>query len=100
MTTSLSKIWENTDGSDEQYRFTSAIYLISVMSQCYSFITDWVISSPGNGKEVVDGLNAIDKRYLYIYQLMSNGQLPGSKIIDYHIQMHINNQNNDLSLTR
>ena len=69
LTTSLSKIWENTDGCAEQYRCASALYLMSVISQTYSIIIDRGISAPGNGKEVVDGLNAVDKRY--IYQLMS-----------------------------
>ena len=41
---------------------------MSVMSQTYSIIIDRGISAPGHGKEVVDGLNAVDKRY--IYQLM------------------------------
>ena len=39
---------------------------MSVISQCYSIIIDQGISVPGNGKEVVDGLNAVDKRYIYI----------------------------------
>ena len=47
---------------------------MSVMLQCYSFIIDSGIGAPGHEKEVVNGLNAIDKRY--IYQLMSNVQLP------------------------
>ena len=34
MTTSLSKIWENTDGCAEQYICASALYLMSVMLQC------------------------------------------------------------------
>ena len=38
------------------------------------------ISAPGHVKEVVDGLNAIDKRY--IYQLMPNVQLPESNRFD------------------
>ena len=38
---------------------------MSVMSQCYSVIIDRGISAPGYGKEVVDGINAIDKRYIY-----------------------------------
>ena len=37
-----------------------------VMSQCYSVIINRVISVPRHGKEVVDGLNDIDKRYIYI----------------------------------
>ena len=74
----MSAIWESTDGCDEQYRCASALYLMSVMSQCYSVIINWGISAPGHGKEVVDGLNAIHKHY--IYQLMSNVKLSGSKI--------------------
>ena len=35
---------------------------------------------------MVDGLNAVDKRY--IYQLMSNVQLPGSVRFDSHIKIH------------
>ena len=69
LTTSLSIIWENTDGCAEQYRCASVLHLMSVMSQNYSSIIDRGISAPGHGKEVVDGINAIDKRY--IYQLMS-----------------------------
>ena len=44
------------------------------------------ISAPGHRKEVVDGLNAVDK--WYIYQLISKVQLPGSVIFDLHIKMH------------
>ena len=62
---SLSAIWENTDGCPEQYICASALYRMSVMSQCYSVIIYHGISAPGNGKEVVDGLNSIDKRYIY-----------------------------------
>ena len=64
MTTSLSTIWENTDGCAKKYICDSALYLMSVMYQCYSIIIDRGISEPGNGKEVVDGLSAVDKRYI------------------------------------
>ena len=73
LTSKLSKIWENTDGFTEQYRCASAIYLMSVCSKSHSIIIDWGISAPGHGKEVVDGLNSIDK--CYMYQLISNVQL-------------------------
>ena len=56
------------------------------MSQCYSIVTDQGISAPGHGKEVVYGLNAVDK--CYIYQLMSIVPLPGSNMVDSHMQMH------------
>ena len=65
LTTPLSTIWENTDYCAEQNRCASALYLLSVMSQTYSIIISRGISAPGNGKEVVDGLNAVDERYIY-----------------------------------
>ena len=98
LTTSLSTIWENTDGCAEQYRCASALYLMSVMSQTYSIIIDRGISAPGHGKEVVDGLNAVDKRY--IYQLMSKVQLPGSVRFDSQIKIHTGTEKKDVSLAR
>ena len=53
---------------------------MSVMSQCYYIIIYRGISAPGHVKEVVNGLNAVDK--CYIYQLISTFQLPGSNIFD------------------
>ena len=68
------------------------------MSQCYSIIIERGISSPGHGKEVVDGLDSDDKSY--IYQLISTVQLTGSNRFDSQIQMHTSNQNNDVSLAK
>ena len=68
------------------------------MSQCYSVIVDSGISAPVHDKEVDDGLNAIDKRY--IYPLMYNVQLPRSKIFDSHILMYYCTQNNDFSMDK
>ena len=48
---------------------------MSVLSKRHSIIIGRGISAPANGKDVIDGLNAIDKRYMY--QLMSTVQLPG-----------------------
>ena len=39
---------------------------MSVMSQCYSVIIDRGMREPGNGKEVLDGINQIDNIYIYI----------------------------------
>ena len=71
---------------------------MSVMSKYYSVIIDCGISAIGHGKEVVDGINTTDNRY--IYQLISNIQLPGSKIFDSQIPMHYFTQNNDVSLDK
>ena len=62
------------------------------MSKCYSVIIDHSISATGNGKDVVDGINAIDKRYMY--QLISNVQLPGSIKFNSQIIMHSSTQKN------
>ena len=64
--------------------------------QCYLVIIDRCISSPGHGKDVVDGLNVVYK--CYIYQLMSNVQLNGSKIFDSQMQMRTGNHKYDASL--
>ena len=53
---------------------------MSVFSQCHSIIIDRSISATIHGKEVVNGLNVIDKRYMY--QLVSNVQLTGSRTFD------------------
>ena len=98
MTSELITIWENTDGCVEQYICASSLYIMSVMSQCYSIIIDRGISAPGHGKEVVDGLNSIEKRY--IHQWMSNIQLPGSRTFDSQILIHPCRENNDVSLTK
>ena len=86
MMSALSTIWENTNGCTEQYICATALYLMSVLSQRHSIIFDQVISAPGHGKELIDDLNATEKRYMY--QFMSTVQLPGSKIIEKHILMH------------
>ena len=71
---------------------------MSVMSQFYSIIIDRGISAPGHGKEVVDGLITVDKRY--IYQLMSNVKLPGSVKFDSQIKMHTGTEKEDVSLAK
>ena len=70
---------------------------MSVMSQTYSIIVDRGISASGHRKEVVDGLNDVDKRY--IYKLMSKVQLPGSVRFDLQIKIHTVTEKKDVSLT-
>ena len=61
-------------------------FLKITMSQCYYIIIDRGTSTPGHEKEVVEGLNDFDKRY--IYKLMYKFQLPGSVRFDSQIKMH------------
>ena len=62
---------------------------MSVMSQCHSVIIYWGISEPGHGKEVVNGLNTVDK--CYIYKLISNVKLTVSNRFDSQMKMHTGN---------
>ena len=71
---------------------------MSVLSQCYSIIIDRGISAPGHGNYVANGLNAIDK--CYVYQLMYNVQLKVSKTLYSQILMHYFTQKNDVSLDK
>ena len=71
---------------------------MSVMSKCYSIIIDRGINAPGHGKEVVDGLNDVDKRY--IYQFIPKVQLPGSFIFDSQIKMHTVTEKKAVSLSK
>ena len=59
---------------------------------------DQGISEPEHGKEVVDGINAIDKRFMH--QLMSTVQLPGSKRFDKQILINYCKQKKDVSLAK
>ena len=94
----LCTIQGNTDGCAEQYICATALYLMSVLSQRHSIIFARVISAPVHVKEIVDSINAIYKRYMY--QLMSNVQLPGSNVFDSHILMHSCTQKQDVSLAK
>ena len=85
MSNMLITIRENTDGCAEHYRRATAFNLFSMLLQEYSIIIDHGISVLGHGREVVDDLNAIEKRF--ILQLMSTVQLPSGK--RYHKQMVI-----------
>ena len=71
---------------------------MSVISQCNSVIIYRGISAPVHGKEVVDGLDTIDKHY--IYQFISNVQLPGSKTFDSQILIHSSTQDNYVSMAK
>ena len=60
----MSKVWETTYVCANQYRYALDIYLTTVLSSSYVIITDRAIYAPGHGNNVVDGHNAMEKRYL------------------------------------
>ena len=69
-----STLWEATNGCAESYRCATAIYLLSVVAHALNINIDRAIGAPGHGKDVVDGLNAVDKSYLT--NLMNIIQIP------------------------
>ena len=61
--------WEETDGCAKQYRCATAMYLLSLISVRFNIVIDRAVGAPGNGKYIVDGLNAIDKAFFKGYVL-------------------------------
>ena len=59
-----STMWDNTDGCGKQYRCGTALYFLSVLAVKHGIIIDRAIGAPGHGKDIVDGINAIDKEFL------------------------------------
>ena len=100
----MSTAWKDTDGCTKKYRCSLAIFLITVLSYSYDIIMDCSVNAPGLENNSVDGLNAIDKRYLNgkierIGKLESNktskiGMLPRAskdvfiKFSDQYLQFH------------
>ena len=60
----MSKVWEDTGGCENQYMCALSIYSMTVLSSSYFIIMYRLIDAPCRGNNVVDGLNATDKRYL------------------------------------
>ena len=86
MSSKLSTLWENTDGRAENYRCATSLFLLSILSQDFYLIIDHGVSAPGNFRDVVDGLNATEKRF--IFQSISTVQLLGAKGYYTQILMH------------
>ena len=57
-------MWDQTDGCAKQYRCSIVYYLMSYLSKSYQIVIDKAVDTPGNGKDVVDGINDAHKQYL------------------------------------
>ena len=58
-----STLYCNSDGSSKQYRCANALYYLSMLSTKFNINIDRAIGAPGHGKDIVYGLNAVDKHY-------------------------------------
>ena len=57
-------MWDQTYGFAKQYRCYIAYYIISFLSKLYQFFLGRAVDTPGHVKDVVDGFNDVQKRYL------------------------------------
>ena len=94
--TNKSTIWDNKDGCAYQYRCANALYLLSMLSHSYNTVIYRGVGSPGNGKDVVDGLNATNKRFLSMF--VSTMQLLGKATNNSHMVMHTSMSNTYISI--
>ena len=63
-------MWDQTCGCAKQYRCYIAYYMMSFLSKSHQIVLDRAVDTPGHGKYVVDGFNAVQKRYLDTYLRM------------------------------
>ena len=89
--TGFSTIWDHIYGCAENYIWDTDLYLLSILLQSYNIIIDNGISAPGHEREVVYGLNATYK--MFIFFLMATVQLPGSKRFNTQMEVHTATQN-------
>ena len=57
-------VWESTDWCSEQYCCSLTLYFLSYVCYKHNLIIYRMIGAPCHGKDIVDGINICDKRYL------------------------------------
>ena len=56
-------MWDQTNGCAKQYICSIDYYLIYFLSKSYQIFLDRALDTPVHGKDVVNGLNAVQKQY-------------------------------------
>jgi hypothetical protein len=59
-----SVVYDHTDGCSSQYRSALALYLLTILSSTFGVPIDRLFHASSHGKNEVDGLNAVTKRFL------------------------------------
>ena len=80
----------------EQKRCATVLYLLSILAHTYNIIIDRVVGAQGHDREVVDGLNATDKRF--ISMLITTVKVPGASDFYTHMKMHTSTVNKEISI--
>ena len=68
----LGYMLDRTDGCQDQYRKTQVLNLLSYLAFKFRIVVDRSIKAPGHGKDMCDGLNAVDKHYIQNLLLSPN----------------------------
>ena len=55
-------MWDQNYGCAKQYKCFIYYYLMSYLSTSYQIVLEIAVDTPGHGKYVVDGFNAVQKR--------------------------------------
>ena len=55
----------STDGCGKQYKCSTAIYFMRLLSFRYGIVIDRAIGTPGHGKCEVDSINGVDNNIIY-----------------------------------
>ena len=98
MSYTLSTIWGKLDCCVEHHRCATTLYLMSMLSHEFYVIIECGIIATGHGIELLYGLNAIEKRFLF--QLMPTLKLLGAKGYYTHLVMHTGTRTSDINLDR
>ena len=62
--TTVITIWEETYDWSEHYISATSLYLLSILNFDFQIVIDQGIGTPGHVKNVIDGLNSLDKKFL------------------------------------
>jgi hypothetical protein len=57
-------MFDNIDGCAKQYNCATAVHLLSMLSVKHNITIKQAVAAPGHGKDLIDGLNAVDKMFL------------------------------------
>ena len=82
----MSTIWVNNDGCAEQYICATSLYILSMFLHASNIMIGSGVVEPGNGREVLDGLNATDKSFLSI--LITTVKMPDAASYDSYMEIH------------
>jgi hypothetical protein len=86
----------NTDGCTAQYRSFRALFLLSMLAFRFQIIIDRAVGAPGHGKDEVDRLNAVDKRYLQSKMRLT--ETAGADESDHKMKSYAMVENENFSL--